>query len=52
METTQKVYDLLAEKLGWDDFDHMMLNEDHIEDQLKKAINLLCESYRVKIIFK
>jgi hypothetical protein len=51
-ETTRKVHDMIAEKLGWTDLDQMLLNEGEIDDTLRKAINLLCESYKVTKIFK
>lgn len=52
-EVTKKVHDLIAEKLGWIDLNHMILNEGEIiNTKLELAINLLCESYKVDKIFK
>lgn len=51
-ETTKKVHDMIAKKLGWDDIDHLVLNEQHIDLTLQKAINMLCEAYKVTKIFK
>lgn len=53
LETNKKVHDMIAKKLGWDDLDNMLLARGEIENTtLEKAINMLCESYRVSKIFK
>lgn len=35
--------DDIAKELGWQDYAHMMLNEDNIEGYAKKAIDMLYE---------
>jgi len=48
----KKVHDMIAKKLGWDDLEHMIQNKQSIEPTLEKAINMLCQSYKVSSIFK
>ena len=59
-EVERKVYNMISEKLGWgnpegsdiEPFDHMMQNDgEDLDIMLKRAINMLCESYRVSKIF-
>lgn len=33
--------DIIAEYLDWDSYEHMMINEEHIEPKLKEAINMI-----------
>lgn len=47
----KRVYEMIATKLGWDDFDHMKRNEQHIDFTLQKAIDLICEAHSVPKIF-
>jgi len=46
-----KIHELIATKLGYVDLEHMLLNSDAIDELAKKAINLLCESYKTDLIF-
>ncbi|CAG7580475.1 MAG: hypothetical protein SLAVMIC_00434 [uncultured marine phage] len=56
-EIERKVYNMIAERLGWgieghEPFDHMMESDGvDLDPTLKKAINMLCDSYRVSKIF-
>ena len=33
--------DMIAKHLKWDSYDHMKINEEHIEPQFKEAINMI-----------
>jgi len=38
--------DMISKHLDWDSYDHMKINEEHIEPKLKECINMifyLCE---------
>ena len=52
MKDTKEFQELIAKRLGWDSFDHMMLNEGEIDFACQKAINWICEFYDIDLIFE
>lgn len=52
LKTNKKVHDMIAKELDWSDLEDMLANKENINITLKKAINMLCKSYRVSKIFK
>lgn len=43
--------DIIAKRLGWADYDQMMLCEEHIDVTTKEAINWIGEFYNIDKIF-
>lgn len=50
-ETTVKVHNLIANKLGFNNIEDLKKSKE-ITNLTKKALNLLCESYKVEYIWK
>ena len=51
-ETKKIVYDLTAKKCGWNDFEHMKINEEHIDKKVLILFNEVCYIKRVSEPFK
>ena len=51
-QRTKEIRDVIAKRLGWMDYDHMMLNEGEIDLTLQKALNWICEFYNIEHVFK
>ena len=43
--------DSIAKHLEWDNYHHMMINEEHIDHQLKEAINMLFFTNKLEVPF-
>ena len=43
--------DAIANHLEWDSYHHMMINEEHIDHQLKEAINMLFFTNKLEVPF-
>ena len=43
--------DSIAKHLEWDSYDHMKINEEHIEPQFKEAINLIFWLCKLEVPF-
>ena len=43
--------DAIAKHIGWDGYHHMMINEYHIDHQLKEAINMLFFTNKLEVPF-
>tara|TARA_R110002167_G_scaffold38768_2_gene120365 strand:+ start:249 stop:530 length:282 start_codon:yes stop_codon:yes gene_type:complete len=43
--------DAIAKHLEWDSYHHMMINEEHIDHQLKEAINMLFFTNKLEVPF-
>jgi hypothetical protein len=41
----------IAKHLEWDSYYHMMINEEHIDHQLKEAINMLFFTNKLEVPF-
>ena len=43
--------DMIAKHLEWDSYDHMKINEEHIEPQFKEAINMIFWLCKLEVPF-
>lgn len=43
--------DMIAKHLDWDSYDHMKINEEHIEPQFKEAINMIFWLCKLEVPF-
>ena len=43
--------DMIAKHLEWDSYDHMKINEEHIESQFKEAINMIFWLCKLEVPF-
>jgi len=43
--------DAIAKHLEWNSYHHMMINEEHIDHQLKEAINMLFFTNKLEVPF-
>ena len=43
--------DMIAKHLEWDNYDHMKINEEHIEPQFKEAINMIFWLCKLEVPF-